>query len=86
MVVACGLYDGINVQISKNSLEVDLGCDDMDSTLPSAWVSVKGVWASIWNERAHLARQKLRLDVDDVYMAVLCQKVVDADYAIHPIL
>ncbi|CAN8066670.1 unnamed protein product [Agarophyton chilense] len=58
----------------------DLGCDDIDSNLPSAWVAVKGVWASIWNERAHLARQKLRLDVDDVDMAVLCQKVVDADY------
>jgi alpha-glucan, water dikinase len=42
---------------------------------------VKGVWASIWNERAHLARQKLRLSVHDVDMAVLCQKVVDADYA-----
>eukprot|EP00178_Gracilaria_changii_P016424 TRINITY_DN469_c0_g2_i1.p1 TRINITY_DN469_c0_g2~~TRINITY_DN469_c0_g2_i1.p1 ORF type:complete len:1345 (-),score=215.46 TRINITY_DN469_c0_g2_i1:10138-14172(-) len=59
----------------------DLGCEDIDGTLPSAWVAVKGVWASIWNERAHLARQKLRLDVDDVDMAVLCQKVVDADYA-----
>ncbi|PXF48990.1 Alpha-glucan water dikinase, chloroplastic [Gracilariopsis chorda] len=59
----------------------DLGCEDIDQTLPNAWVAVKGVWASIWNERAHLARQKLRLDVDDVDMAVLCQRVVDADYA-----
>lgn len=59
----------------------DLGCDDIDEALPGAWESIKGVWASLWNERAHLARQKLRLDPHDVDMAVLCQKVVDADYA-----
>jgi alpha-glucan, water dikinase len=59
----------------------DLGCKDIDGALPGAWEAVKGVWASIWNERAHLARQKLRLSVHDVDMAVLCQKVVDADYA-----
>lgn len=59
----------------------DLGCEDLDAALPGAWAAVKGVWASIWNERAHLARQKLRLNVDNVDMAVLCQKVIDADYA-----
>lgn len=59
----------------------DLGCEDLDEALPGAWQAVKGVWASVWNERAHLARQKLRLNVDNVDMAVLCQKVIDADYA-----
>lgn len=59
----------------------DLGCEDVDEALPGAWAAVKGVWASIWNERAHLARRKLRLNVDNVDMAVLCQKVIDADYA-----
>lgn len=59
----------------------DLGCLNIDEALPGAWEAVKGVWASVWNERAHLARLKLRLDIDDVDMAVLCQKVVDADYA-----
>lgn len=59
----------------------DLGCEDLDEALPGAWKCVKGVWASLWNERAHLARQKLKLDIHDVDMAVLCQKVIDADYA-----
>lgn len=59
----------------------DLGCEDLDEALPGAWQAVKGVWASVWNERAHLARQKLNLNVDNVDMAVLCQKVIDADYA-----
>lgn len=59
----------------------ELGCEEIDDSLPSAWEAVKGVWASIWNERAHLARKKLMLDIEDVDMAVLCQRVVDADYA-----
>ena len=65
----------------------DLGCENIDESMPDAWEAVKGVWASVWNERAHLARLKLRLDANDVDMAVLCQKVIDADYAfvIHTI-
>lgn len=59
----------------------DLGCNDIDNALPGAWISVKKVWASVWNERAHLARKKLKLNADDVDMAVLCQKIVEADYA-----
>jgi alpha-glucan, water dikinase len=59
----------------------DLGCEDIDDSLPGAWEAIKGVWSSVWNERAHLARSKMKMDVADVDMAVLCQKVVDADYA-----
>lgn len=59
----------------------DLGCEDIDNALPGAWVSMKGVWASVWNERAHLARLKLNLSVGDVEMGVLCQKIIDADFA-----
>lgn len=59
----------------------DLGCTAIDEKLPAAWDAVKGVWASMWNERAHLARAKLNMPADDVDMAVLCQAVVDADYA-----
>jgi len=59
----------------------DLGCAVIDDKLPAAWDAVKGVWASMWNERAHLARAKLNMPADEVDMAVLCQAVVDADYA-----
>mmetsp|Transcript_17396 Transcript_17396/g.44364 ORF Transcript_17396/g.44364 Transcript_17396/m.44364 type:complete len:1181 (-) Transcript_17396:1181-4723(-) len=59
----------------------ELGCEDIDGSLDGTWKAVKGVWASLWNERAHLARRKLGLTVEEVDMAVLCQKVVDADYA-----
>lgn len=59
----------------------DLGCEDIDHALPKAWNAIKEVWASMWNERAYLARKKLRLSIEDVDMAVLCQKIIDADYA-----
>ena len=38
------------------------------------------MWASMWNERAHLGRHKLRINVEDVDMTVLFQKIVDAKY------
>ncbi|KAA8492664.1 Alpha-glucan water dikinase, chloroplastic [Porphyridium purpureum] len=59
----------------------ELECDDIDDMLQPAWEAVKGVWASTWNERAHLARRKMNMFTEDVDMAVLCQKIVDADYA-----
>eukprot|EP00172_Hildenbrandia_rubra_P001632 Plantae.Rhodophyta-Hildenbrandia_rubra.ctg2205.p1 GENE.Plantae.Rhodophyta-Hildenbrandia_rubra.ctg2205~~Plantae.Rhodophyta-Hildenbrandia_rubra.ctg2205.p1 ORF type:complete len:1361 (+),score=243.71 Plantae.Rhodophyta-Hildenbrandia_rubra.ctg2205:378-4460(+) len=76
-----GLYE------SLRGILQELGCEDVDDEFDDAWEAVKGVWASLWNERAHLARKKQKLDVKDVYMAVLCQAVVPAEYAfvIHTI-
>jgi alpha-glucan,water dikinase len=45
------------------------------------WDRVKQVWASKWNERAHLSRKKMGLRHQDIFMAVLIQQVVPADYA-----
>ncbi len=79
--VIMSLEAPVGLQEALRGILDDLGCENIDEALPDAWEAVKGVWASVWNERAHLARIKLRLDVDDVDMAVLCQKVIDADYA-----
>ena len=46
-----------------------------------AWTSIKKVWASKFNERAYLATKKLGLGIDQIFMAVLVQKVVPAEYA-----
>ena len=46
-----------------------------------AWSRIKQVWASKWNERAFLSRQANGLAHDDLFMAVLIQQVVEADYA-----
>ncbi len=47
----------------------------------TAWNSIKTVWASKWNERAILSRHRMQLADDDLFMAVLIQPVVLADYA-----
>jgi alpha-glucan,water dikinase len=46
-----------------------------------AWERIKQVWASKWNERAVLSREKMGLPHEDLVMAVLIQQVVPADYA-----
>jgi len=46
-----------------------------------AWSRIKQVWASKWNERAFLSRQRIGLPHEALYMSVLIQQVVPADYA-----
>jgi alpha-glucan,water dikinase len=46
-----------------------------------AWTAIKKVWASKFNDRAFLATQKLGVKVDQIFMAVLVQRVIPADYA-----
>lgn len=46
-----------------------------------AWTRIKHVWASKWNERAFLSRQHAGIPHENLFMAVLVQQVVPADYA-----
>jgi len=48
---------------------------------PKAWQAIKKVWASKFNERAFLATKKIGVRLDKVYMAVLIQTIVKAEYA-----
>lgn len=50
---------------------------DVDNT----WSCIKRVWASKWNDRAYLSRRTNWIPHDGVFMAVLIQQVVNADYA-----
>ncbi|OSX68815.1 hypothetical protein BU14_2213s0002, partial [Porphyra umbilicalis] len=70
----------------------DLGADGAaaDARAPAAWAAVKRVWASVWGARAVLSRAKARIPHRAVAMAVLCQAVIDAEYAFvahttHPV-
>jgi alpha-glucan,water dikinase len=47
----------------------------------TAWSRIKQVWASKWTERAFLSREHFGLPHDSLFMAVLIQQVVPADYA-----
>jgi alpha-glucan,water dikinase len=45
------------------------------------WMCIKRVWASKWNERAYLSRNARKMRHEDIFMAVLIQEVVNAEYA-----
>lgn len=45
------------------------------------WICIKRVWASKWNDRACLSRKAWGIRHEDIFMAVLIQEVVDAEYA-----
>ena len=46
-----------------------------------AWLCIKKVWASKWNERAYVSRRARGIPHEDLFMAVLIQQVVEAEYA-----
>lgn len=46
-----------------------------------AWLTIKKVWASKFNERAFLAVKKLGVHLNQIFMAVLVQRIVPSEYA-----
>ncbi|MCP4577531.1 MAG: hypothetical protein GY846_14745 [Deltaproteobacteria bacterium] len=46
-----------------------------------AWMCIKRVWGSKWNERAYLSRRAQGIPHEALFMAVLVQEVVEADYS-----
>jgi len=55
-----------------------------------AWTCIKGVWASKWNERAYLSRRARKIPHEDLFLAVLIQEMVEAEYSfvihtVHPV-
>jgi alpha-glucan,water dikinase len=47
----------------------------------TTWCRIKQVWGSKWTERAFLSREQVGMPHDSLFMAVLVQQVVPADYA-----
>ncbi|MDA8084717.1 MAG: hypothetical protein M0024_13750 [Nitrospiraceae bacterium] len=54
-----------------------LGWPDWDA----AWTCIKRVWASKWNDRAFLSRRANGIAHEDLFMAVLIQRVIEAEYS-----
>jgi alpha-glucan,water dikinase len=46
-----------------------------------AWACIKRVWASKWTDRAYLSRNGVGFAHVDLFMAVLVQEVINAEYA-----
>lgn len=55
--------------------------DEGEQRWEQAWMAIKKVWASKWNERAYFSTRKVKLDHDYLCMAVLVQEIISADYA-----
>lgn len=55
--------------------------DEGEQRWNQAWVAIKKVWASKWNERAYFSTRKVKLDHNFLCMAVLVQEIINADYA-----
>ncbi|XP_020589456.1 alpha-glucan water dikinase, chloroplastic isoform X2 [Phalaenopsis equestris] len=55
--------------------------DEGEHRWERAWMAIKKVWASKWNERAYFSTRKVKLDHDSLCMAVLVQEIINADYA-----
>ncbi|KAK7818574.1 alpha-glucan water dikinase [Quercus suber] len=55
--------------------------DEGEQRWRQAWMAIKKVWASKWNERAYFSTRKVKLDHDYLCMAVLVQEIINADYA-----
>ena len=47
----------------------------------SAFTSIKSVWASKFNERVFIATNKVGIDLTQIKMSVLIQKIIPAEYA-----
>lgn len=45
------------------------------------WTRIKQVWGSKWNERAYLSRRAMGIPDERLFMAVLIQEVIEADYS-----
>ena len=52
-----------------------------EKELPEAIKSIKRVWASKFNERAFISCRKIGIKLKEISMAVLCQKIIEAEYA-----
>ncbi|XP_038694729.1 alpha-glucan water dikinase, chloroplastic-like isoform X4 [Tripterygium wilfordii] len=55
--------------------------DEGEQRWEQAWMAIKKVWASKWNERAYFSTRKVKIDHDNLCMAVLVQEVINAEYA-----
>lgn len=65
-----------HLKFLKQGLE-DFGVRDFES----AWLTIKKVWASKFNERALLATKKIDVSLNQIFMAVLVQKIIPSEYA-----
>ena len=82
---ASKLTKEIKLQTSNSEIKLliqklkDFGIKEKD--ISKALKAIKEVWASKYNERAFISCTKIGIKLSDIYMAVLCQKIIPSEYA-----
>lgn len=75
----------LSLQVTEPDLSIlkgvsgSVGCNEAD--WEKAWTAIKKVWASKYNLRVFLNTQKSKIPLDSVKMSVLCQEVINGEYA-----
>lgn len=69
-----GLVDNLHAVMDKTGLR-------WPADWEVAWTCIKRVWASKWNERACMSRRARQIQDRDIYMAVLIQDMIEAQYS-----
>lgn len=64
-----------------NSVMNNAGLGRLDEKEEDSWMCIKRVWASKWNDRAYFSRKANSISHKNLFMAVLIQQVVEAEYA-----
>lgn len=64
-----------------NSVMNNAGLGQLDEKKEDSWMCIKRVWASKWNDRAYFSRKANGISHNDIFMAVLIQQLVEAEYA-----
>ena len=78
------MWGALGEGMARSGIEWNLGASGAESSQrerDQVSQAIKSVWASKFNLRAYYSLKKARLDFMDVRMAVLIQKVVNAEYA-----
>ncbi|KAL8227483.1 hypothetical protein R6Q57_015067 [Mikania cordata] len=71
----------LELKDKMQSSEMPWPGDEGEERWEQAWLAIKKVWASKWNERAYFSTKKLKVDHEFLCMAVLVQEIINADYA-----
>ncbi len=74
------LHSPEELESELNSIMNDSGLEPQ-GPWDNTWTCIKRVWASKWNERAYFSRSARGIRHEDIFMAVLIQQVIDAEYA-----
>jgi len=64
-------------QLKQKLIKFGIKPEDFDL----AFKAIKSVWSSKFNQRVYIATSKVGITINDIRMAVLCQKIIPAEYA-----